>query len=249
MKGRRAKGDGWVKMKAGAMATWRDIAITDESKFENGRNGARDTGPTPPRRRIRAVCIVCIERKNVRLQLRRVESSPRLQDISESKLLMKREGGREREKQREKRGSCYSKSLGPADLENSSRSYYDKIFTERNRGEREGERGENFQVCSVGISERNTRKRGGKWRARKAVVGGEEEEEHGEGNGERRCTESCPLPPLPSILWLNYSGRKIIQSPLLYRLSLEFYPEICSVEIFPGNGEFFLSLDKFEYLR
>lgn len=103
MKGRRAKGDGWVKMKAGAMATWRDIAITDESKFENGRNGARDTGPTPPRRRIRAVCIVCIERKNVRLQLRRVESSPRLQDISESKLLMKREGGRERETEREKR--------------------------------------------------------------------------------------------------------------------------------------------------
>lgn len=70
------------------------------------------------------------------------------------------------------------------------------------------------------------------------------------GNGERRCTEShSPLSPSPSILWLNYSGRKIIQSPLLYRLSLEFYPEICSVGISPGNEEFFLSLDKFEYLR
>lgn len=60
------------------------------------------------------------------------------------------------------------------------------------------------------------------------------------GNGERRCTEShSPLSPSPSILWLNYSGRKIIQSPLLYRLSLEFYPEICSVGISPGNEEFF----------
>lgn len=43
----------------------------------------------------------------------------------------------------------------------------------------EGGGGGNFQVCSVGISERNTRKRGGKWRARKVAVGGEEEEETG----------------------------------------------------------------------
>lgn len=45
--------------------------------------------------------------------------------------------------------------------------------------------------------------------------------------------------PPTSILWLNYSGRKIIQSPLLYRLSLEFYPEICSRSV---NGEFFFYL-------
>lgn len=50
--------------------------------------------------------------------------------------------------------------------------------------------------------------------------------------------------PPTSILWLNYSGRKIIQSPLLYRLSLEFYPEICSRSV---NGEFFFFT--FEQIR
>lgn len=85
--------------------------------------------------------------------------------------------------------------MGPADLENSSRSYYDKIFTERNRRER----GENFQVCSVGISERNTRKRGGKWRARKAVVGGEEEEEP--GREWRAAVHRVPLSSFPLPLY------------------------------------------------
>lgn len=72
--GGRISGNGRVweneggAMVSGAMATWRDIAISDdESKFENGRNMTL-------RRRVGAVCIVCIERKNAGLQLRRVES-------------------------------------------------------------------------------------------------------------------------------------------------------------------------------
>lgn len=51
----------------------------------------------------------------------------------------------------------------------------------------------------------------------------------GGGNGERRY-RVVPAATLPSILWLNYSGRKIIQSPLLYKLSLEFYPDMLGRE-------------------
>lgn len=53
---------------------------------------------------------------------------------------------------------------------------------------------------------------------------------------------------LPSILWLNYSGRKIIQSPLLYKLSLEFYPDMLGRDFSGRNGEF-LPLDRFEIVQ
>lgn len=49
-----------------------------------------------------------------------------------------------REREREKRGSCYSKSLGPADLENSSVPIMIR-YSPREIGEKEGR---NFQVAA-----------------------------------------------------------------------------------------------------
>ena len=134
MKGRR-KGD----ENEGAMATWRDIRDNRSSKMGG-------TARVISVQRDVASFERCASNGKTR-GCSCVESSPRLQDVSKSKVLVKREGGSESERERARErergggGSCYSKSLGPADLENSSRSYYDKIFTERNRG---GERGREF---------------------------------------------------------------------------------------------------------
>lgn len=83
-----------MKMKAGAMATWRDIAITEVRKWEERARVI----PVQHRHDV-ASFERCASNGKTR-GCSCVDSSPRLQDISESKLLMKRKGGGEREREK-----------------------------------------------------------------------------------------------------------------------------------------------------
>lgn len=88
MKGRR-KGD----ENEGAMATWRDIRDNRSSKMGG-------TARVISVQRDVASFERCASNGKTR-GCSCVESSPRLQDVSESKVLVKREGGSESERERE----------------------------------------------------------------------------------------------------------------------------------------------------
>lgn len=146
----------------GHMARYR---VPNESKFGNGMNGTRTRGPVCPMRpegapALHSTGVNRVHRTGKTVRCSCVWTCARYSKIRGRNCLWKLE--RERcsfarfllleEQGSSEQGVAVSnwqcghdrgKSLGPADLRKQLGSYYDKIFTDRNR------RGKEFSSCSV----------------------------------------------------------------------------------------------------